>query len=65
MFDWLLCYLLKISHTKLQASLKSGKDAFTARNLNQVFYSKTLAIAFIEVRQTSRILKIELNKIVN
>lgn len=49
MFDWLICYMLKVSHSKLEASLKSGKDLFTARNENQVFYSKTLAIIFMEV----------------
>lgn len=49
MFDWLLCYMLKSSHDKLTQSLKSGKDSFTARNDNQVFFSKTLAIVFIEV----------------
>ncbi len=49
MFDWLLCYVLKNSHSKLDKSLKEGKDAFTARNENQVFYSKTLSIVFIEV----------------
>lgn len=48
MFDWLLCYMLKISHQKLESSLKAGKDLFTARNDNQIFYSKTLAIIFIE-----------------
>jgi hypothetical protein len=32
MYDWLLCYMLKISHTKLNANLKSGKDAFTILN---------------------------------
>lgn len=49
MFDWLLCYMLKISHSKLEAKLKDGKDLFQARNENQVFYSKTLSIIFIEV----------------
>ena len=49
MFDWLLCYMLKSAHQKLEASLKSGKELFTARNDNQVFYSKTLALIFIEV----------------
>jgi len=49
MFDWLMCYLLKASHQKLDESLKAGKDLFTARNENQVFYSKTLAIVFSEV----------------
>jgi hypothetical protein len=45
-----MCYLLKISHEKLEESLKLGKDLFTARNENQVFYSKTLAMVFIEVK---------------
>ena len=49
MFEWLMCYLLKTSHQKLDEALQSGKDLFTARNENQVFYSKTLAIVFIEV----------------
>jgi hypothetical protein len=50
MFDWLLCYMLDKSYKKLEHNLKQGKDLFTARNENQVFYSKTLAIIFIEVR---------------
>ena len=49
LFDWLLCYLTKVSHEKLDKSTKSGKDLFTARNDNQVFYSKTLAVVFMEV----------------
>lgn len=49
MFDWLLCFMVKKSHDKLDKSLKTGKDSFTARNDNQVFYSKTLSIIFIEV----------------
>ena len=49
MFDWLLCYMLDKSYKKLEKNLKQGKDLFTARNENQVFYSKTLAIIFIEV----------------
>lgn len=49
MFDWLLCFLLKKSHQKFEQNVKSGKDLFTVRNENQVFFSKTLAVAFIEV----------------
>jgi hypothetical protein len=49
LFDWLLCYLLKSSHQKLFQNLKDGKDLFTARNENQIFYSKTLALVFMEV----------------
>ena len=49
MFDWLICYVLKSSHSKYEKSLKDGKNAFTARNDNQVFFSKTLSIIFIQV----------------
>ena len=55
LFDWLLCFLLKSSHQKLFQCLKDGKDLFTARNENQVFYSKTLSLVFMEV----------INKIIN
>jgi hypothetical protein len=51
MFDWLVCYVLQISYKKLDSSLKSGIDLFTARNQNQVYHSKTLATVFIEVNQ--------------
>lgn len=50
LFDWLLCYILKLSHDKLESSIKAGKDLFTARNENQVFYSRTLSIVFMEVK---------------
>ena len=53
LFDWLLCYLLKSSHQKLFQNLKDGKDLFTARNENQIFYSKTLALVFMEVNYFS------------
>lgn len=49
MHKWLTCYLLKESYEKLQSNLKSGMDPFTARNENQVFYAKSLAIAYIRV----------------
>ena len=49
LFDWLICFIIKQSYDKLDASLKSGKDSFTARNDNQVFHSKSLAIIFMEV----------------
>jgi hypothetical protein len=49
MFDWLICYVLKNAHSKYEKSLREGKNAFTARNDNQVFFSKTLSIIFIQV----------------
>lgn len=49
MFDWLLGYVLKNAHAKYEKSLKEGNDAFVARNENQVYYSKTLSLVFIQV----------------
>lgn len=49
MYQWLTCYLLKQSHEKLERNLKMGMDAFTAKNETQVYYSKSLAIAYIKV----------------
>lgn len=49
MFDWLLCYILRNSHAKYDQSIKSGKEAFNARNENQVYYSKALSLVFIQV----------------
>ena len=49
MFDWLLCYMTRACYEKLDKSVKAGKDAFQAKNENQVFYSKTLSMIFIEV----------------
>lgn len=49
MFDWLICYMTKISYERLQKCLKKEQNLFNARNESQVFYAKTLAIIFIEV----------------
>jgi acyl-CoA oxidase len=63
MFEWLLCYILRESYQKLQESLKSGKDLFQARNDNQAFFSKTLAIVFMEREICERFIrKISENK---
>lgn len=48
-FDWLLCYLTKISFEKVQKNLKSNQLLFDAKNNAQVFYLKTLSLAFIDV----------------
>lgn len=50
-YQWLVCYLLTITDQKVTSMLKSGEDAFAARNKSQVFYARTLSIAFIEVRK--------------
>lgn len=47
-FQWLVCYLLKESAARLRQQLTNGKDPFTARNDSQVFYCRSLALAYIE-----------------
>lgn len=49
-YKWLVCKLLVDSTERLQSQLKAGNDNFTARNNSQVYYCRTLAIAYIEVR---------------
>lgn len=63
MFDWIICYVTKISYEKLKSNLDKGLDLFSARNENQVFYSKTLATIFMERQLIVRfIAKINENK---
>lgn len=47
-FDWLVCYLLQTSYNRVQAHQAMGKDLFTAKNDSQVFYARTLSIAYTE-----------------
>ncbi|XP_065054901.1 peroxisomal acyl-coenzyme A oxidase 3-like [Rhopilema esculentum] len=47
-YDWLVCYLLAESHRKYNEQLAMQKDKFTAKNDSQVYYCRTLAMAFIE-----------------
>ncbi len=49
-YEWLVSFLLCESSNKLREELSRGKDNFTARNDSQVYYCRTLSIAFIEVR---------------
>eukprot|EP00112_Aurelia_sp_Birch-Aquarium-sp1_P007737 Seg1845.7 transcript_id=Seg1845.7/GoldUCD/mRNA.D3Y31 product="Peroxisomal acyl-coenzyme A oxidase 3" protein_id=Seg1845.7/GoldUCD/D3Y31 len=47
-YDWLVCYLLQESDKKFKEQVAMGKDLFTAKNDSQVFYCRSLALAFIE-----------------
>ncbi|XP_041457077.1 peroxisomal acyl-coenzyme A oxidase 3-like isoform X1 [Lytechinus variegatus] len=47
-YQWLVVYLLQESGQKFQSQLMDGNDMFTARNETQVFFCRTLSIAFIE-----------------
>lgn len=47
-FDWLVCYLLQTSYNRVKTNQAMGKDLFTAKNDSQVFYARTLSLAYTE-----------------
>ncbi|XP_068132738.1 peroxisomal acyl-coenzyme A oxidase 3-like isoform X2 [Hyperolius riggenbachi] len=47
-YKWLVCYLLRETSHKLQRERQKATNDFDARNNSQVYYCRTLALAFIE-----------------
>ncbi|XP_035690626.1 peroxisomal acyl-coenzyme A oxidase 3-like [Branchiostoma floridae] len=47
-YKWLTCYLLDQSYKKLSGEKSKGKDPFSTRNDSQVYYCRSLSIAFME-----------------
>jgi acyl-CoA oxidase len=49
-YQWLICWLIQETHSRLCVSQESGEDKFTARNNAQVFRARTLSLVYAEVR---------------
>ncbi|XP_049829775.1 peroxisomal acyl-coenzyme A oxidase 3-like isoform X1 [Schistocerca gregaria] len=47
-YEWLICWLLISTEKKLNELQKEGVDPFVARNNSQVFYARTLSVAYAE-----------------
>lgn len=47
-FEWLICWLLSSTEEKQEKLQKTGADAFTTKNNSQVFYARTLSLAYAE-----------------
>ncbi|PNF16616.1 hypothetical protein B7P43_G06434 [Cryptotermes secundus] len=47
-YKWIVCWLLQATANKVKSQHQLGKDTFTAKNDSQVFFAKTLSLAFIE-----------------
>ncbi|XP_062240360.1 peroxisomal acyl-coenzyme A oxidase 3 isoform X2 [Platichthys flesus] len=47
-YNWLVCFLLKESQKRLEQQRALSKDEFETSNNSQVYYCRSLAIAYIE-----------------
>ncbi|KAK7910298.1 hypothetical protein WMY93_014982 [Mugilogobius chulae] len=48
-YKWLVCFLLDESYKKLQQQRIMGKEEFEARNDSQVYFCRSLSLAYIEL----------------
>lgn len=47
-YKWLVCFLLQQSHKRLEQQRAVAKDEFEAHNNSQVYYCRSLSLAYIE-----------------
>lgn len=57
-YKWLVCRLLLDSASRLQSQSKLGADSFTAKNNSQVYFARSLSLAYIEHFVLSRFLSL-------
>nr|XP_022903096.1 peroxisomal acyl-coenzyme A oxidase 3-like [Onthophagus taurus] len=48
-YEWINIYLIKSTYDRFQNFKNSGSDKFTAKNSSQVYYSRSLGIAYIQL----------------
>lgn len=53
-YKWLVCFLLTESSKRLQQQRSVGKGVFEAQNDSQVYYCRSLALAYIELNCLQR-----------
>lgn len=56
-YQYLVCYLLRQGYRKMIELNGSHKDSFSAKSDSQVYYLRTLAIAFFECEALSRFMR--------
>ncbi|RWS29699.1 Peroxisomal acyl-coenzyme A oxidase 3-like protein [Leptotrombidium deliense] len=63
-YKFLISFLMRETAIKLKSELESGKDLFTARSESQVYFARTLSMAYVEyvmIQRWSNFLRTEIS----